>query len=101
LRTFHDHWWRLKRFELSYGHERLMEGIDHLEASRPSDPYYWYAIDPSHRRDEMGRPGILADAGCQYALLNRHPLAPAEIDPLLMAELHEKARLVRRWRPDG
>ncbi len=101
VRTFDDHWWRLQEFAGSFGEGTIVGLMDFLERTKPSTPFYRYAVNSGNREVENGDMTVVEDGQCAFVFLHRHPLSYSRIDSAFAALLQERGQRLARWEPEG
>ena len=101
LPTFAEHWWRIMQFEGSFGRDAVEETLDFLAANKPDRKYYFYGVHSGNRSLERGSWDLVNSSRCAYVLLHRHPLSYSQVDSAFAAQLADRGRRIRVWRPEG
>ncbi len=101
LRTIHELWWRLRRFEHAFGQARVDALLDYLQATRPDEPFYRYLVQEGDRALVEGDWNLVVEREADYVLLHTHPLEYSRVDASFLADLEARADHVASWAPQG
>lgn len=101
LRTIDKLWWRLRRFEDAYGHERVLSLLDFFERTRPAEPFYLYMRKPGNNEYSAGNWSLVIESEATHILMHSHLLEYSYIDTVFFNGLASQARHVQTWTPQG
>ena len=101
LATFEGLGWRIKNFIGAFGRLLTEEELAFLAASKPSSPFYSYAVQYGNRHSVTGSLEEAQRQQCAYAILHRHPLSSSRIDTAFSRQLEQRGSLVARFSPDS
>ena len=101
VRTFTDHWWRMKTFANSFGRDELHRQIGFLNLVGPQRPFFDYSVHPGVRHLSSGSLSTMKEDGCSYVIIHQHSTSYSTVDSLFAGQLPLFGRVAIQWSPIG